>query len=73
MRSSPRLLTVWTRELVARVVLSFVFRLGCYAVTVWLALWAEARPASTLPDALLWVVPYVEWVERHNCLTGLVA
>ncbi|MFL5322138.1 MAG: phosphatase PAP2-related protein [Myxococcaceae bacterium] len=33
---------------------------------VAMALWAEARPAPTLPDAILPHVPYVEWVDRYN-------
>ncbi len=33
---------------------------------VWLALWAEARPAPTLPDVLLSHIPYLPWVDRLN-------
>lgn len=57
----------------ARVALSFAFRFGCYAVMLWLVLWSEARPAPSLPDAVLSVVPYVEWVDRHNYLLWLFA
>lgn len=57
----------------ARVGAAFVFRLACYGVMVWLALWGEARPAPTLPDAVLAHVPYVPWVDRHNYLVWLVA
>lgn len=63
----------WTAVLWARVAASFVFRLSCYGVMVWLALWAEARPAPTLPDALLEQVPYLPWVDRYNYLLWLVA
>jgi hypothetical protein len=59
--------------LLARVALSFVFRFACYALMLWLVLWAEARPAPTLPDAVLQFVPYVEWVDRHNYLLWLAA
>lgn len=58
--------------LVARVVFSFAFRSCCYAVMVWLALWAEARPAAgPLPDVLLGAIPYVGWVDRQNYLLWL--
>jgi hypothetical protein len=40
---------------------------------LWLVLWSEARPAPSLPDAVLSVVPYVGWVDRHNYLLWLVA
>ncbi len=53
--------------------LSLVFRYACYGVMVWLALWAEARPAPTLPDAVLEHVPYVAWVDRWNYIVWLVA
>ena len=29
---------------------------------IWLALWAEARPAPTVPDILISHIPYVLWV-----------
>ena len=58
---------------VARVAGSLAFRLGCYGAMVWMALWAEGRPAPRLPDALLEVVPYVPWVDRYNYLLWLVA
>ena len=57
----------------ARVALSFVFRFGCYAVMLWLVLWSEARPAPSLPDVVLNVVPYVAWVDRNNYLLWLFA
>lgn len=62
----------WTLRLVARLLASLVFRLACYAVMVWLALWAEARPApASLPDTVLSFVPYVGWVDRSNYLLWL--
>ena len=57
----------------ARVLLSFAFRFGCYGVMLVLALWSEARPAPSLPDAVLEVVPYVGWVDRNNYLLWLAA
>jgi hypothetical protein len=48
-------------------------RLACYMAMVWLALWAEARPAPSLPDAVLAVVPYNSWVDRYNYVLWLVA
>lgn len=59
--------------LAARVALSFVFRFACYGLMLWLALWSEARPAPSLPDAVLAFVPYVAWVERHNYTLWLLA
>ena len=60
--------------LLARLALSFAFRGACYAVMVWLALWAEARPApGPLPDLVLDHVPYLEWVDRQNYLLWLGA
>ncbi len=53
--------------------LSLVFRYACYGVMVWLALWAEARPAPTLPDVVLEHVPYVAWVDRWNYIVWLAA
>ena len=47
--------------------------MGCYAVMVWLSLWAEARPAPTLPDVVLQHVPYVPEVDRYNYLLWLFA
>ena len=59
-------------SLFARVTVSLLFRFSCYAVMVWLALWAEARPApGALPDALLSRIPYLEWVDRQNYLLWL--
>ncbi|MFL5356004.1 phosphatase PAP2-related protein [Archangium sp.] len=49
-----------------RVVLALCFRGTCYAVMLWLALLAEARPAPHLPDLVLEHVPYVPWVDRWN-------
>ena len=50
-----------------------VFRFACVAVMIWLALWAEARPAPTVPDFLISRVPYVQWVDRLNYVTWVLA
>ena len=42
------------------------FRYAAYALMTALALWAELRPAPTLPDAVLAHLPYVPWVDRVN-------
>jgi hypothetical protein len=52
---------------------SFVFRLACYDAMVWLALIAEGRPAPSLPDAVLSVVPFIELIARYNYVLWLVA
>lgn len=63
----------WTALLWTRIGASLLFRLACYGVMVWLALWAEARPAPTLPDAVLSQVPYVPWIDRNNYLLWIAA
>src|SRR6185503_18590799 len=40
---------------------------------LWLLLWAEARPAPSLPDLVLEHVPYVAWVDRYNYVVWLLA
>jgi hypothetical protein len=45
---------------------ALVFRYACYAAMTALAVWAERRPAPTLPDLVLAHLPYVEWVARAN-------
>ncbi len=61
------------RSLVPELAFAFAFRAACYAFMVWLALWAEARAAPSLPDAVLAWVPYVAWVDRYNYLLWLAA
>ena len=56
-----------------RVVRAFVVRLSCYGLALRVQLYAEARPAPTLPDAVLALVPYVAWVDRYNYLLWLLA
>jgi PAP2 superfamily protein len=56
-----------------RVVLALCFRGTCYAVMLWLALLAEARPAPHLPDLVLQHVPYVPWVDRWNYALWMLA
>lgn len=41
-------------------------RLACFVAMNALAVWAEARPAPSLPDLLLAHIPYQPWVERWN-------
>lgn len=57
----------------ARAAGSLAFRLTCYAAMVWMALYAEARPAPTLPDFLLPYVPFSPWVERYNYWLWIVS
>ncbi len=45
---------------------ALLFRYAAYAAMTALALWAELRPAPTLPDALLDRLPYVAWIDRAN-------
>jgi hypothetical protein len=45
---------------------ALLFRYAAYAAMTALALWAELRPAPTLPDAVLERLPYVPWVDRAN-------
>jgi len=45
---------------------ALLFRYAAYAAMTALALWAELRPAPTLPDAVLGWLPYVPWIDRAN-------
>ncbi len=45
---------------------ALLFRYAAYAAMTALALWAELRPAPTLPDAVLERLPYLPWVDRAN-------
>ena len=60
-------------RLIARIAGSLAFRVTCYFAMMWMALWAEARSAPRLPDAVLEWVPYVPWVDRYNYILWLVA
>ena len=62
-----------TSRLIARVAGSLAFRVACYFAMMWMALWAEARAAPHLPDAVLDLVPYVPWVDRYNYILWLVS
>ncbi len=55
------LLSLWPRLLGA-----LAFRFGCYGAMTALAVWAERRPAPTLPDLVLSQLPYLEWAARAN-------
>ena len=57
----------------ARALGSVLFRWGCFLAMTWMALWAEARPAPHLPDALVDAVPYVPWVDRLNYVAWVLA
>ena len=57
----------------ARIAGSFAFRFACYLAMLWMALWAEAQPAPSLPDRVLALVPYVPEVARINYLLWLAA
>jgi membrane-associated phospholipid phosphatase len=62
-----------SRALAGQLAFAFTFRFACFAAMVWMALWAEARPAPTLPDAVLQRVPYVAWVDRYNYVAWALA
>jgi hypothetical protein len=48
------------------VLLAIGWRHATHALMVGAALWNERRPAPTLPDSVLAVVPKVEWIAQHN-------
>jgi len=52
---------------------ALLFRYAAYALMTALALWAEMRPAPTLPDLILAQVPYVPWIDRANYWLWLLA
>ena len=62
-----------TRALMAKLAGAFTFRFLCIAAMYWLAVWAEARHAPTLPDTLLSHIPYVGWVDRWNYVAWTLA
>ncbi|MBL8951314.1 MAG: phosphatase PAP2 family protein [Myxococcaceae bacterium] len=62
-----------TRSFWLRAGASLVFRLAAYDAMVFMALWAEARAAPTLPDVVLEVVPFVDLVARYNYVLWLAA
>jgi len=70
-RREPRSRGPWAwRDSVA---LAIAWRYATHALMVALALWNERRPAPTLPDSLLSIVPKVEWIARHNYQLWFVA
>ena len=69
----PAMIRLPARALWPRIALVFAFRFACFAAMVWMALIAEARPAPTLPDAVLARVPYVAWIDRYNYVLWVVA
>jgi hypothetical protein len=50
---------------------ALLLRYAAYAAMTALAIWNERRPAPTLPDAVLAVVPYVRWVANVNYVLWL--
>src|SRR5437870_5593910 len=62
-----------TRRFWARAAASLAFRVACYDAMAFMALWAEARPAPTLPDPLVAWVPYVEVAARYIYLLWIAA
>ncbi len=50
---------------------ALLLRYAAYGAMTALAIWNERRPAPTLPDAVLAVVPYVGWVARANYVLWL--
>lgn len=52
--------------LAPRIAGAAAFRFAAYAAMTAVALWAERRPAPTVPDLVLSHVPYVPWVNQVN-------
>jgi len=69
--AGPRRGTV--RELWPSVLGALAFRYAAYAAMTAMALWAELRPAPSLPDLVLSHVPYLSLVDRENYLIWLAA
>jgi hypothetical protein len=65
-RGLPGLRAAWRA-----ILLALAARYLAYAVMTALAIWNERRPAPTLPDAVLGVVPYVRWVANGNYVLWL--
>ena len=62
-----------SRAFWARFAFSLAFRIAAYDAMLFMALWAEARPAPSLPDPIIAWVPYVELVARYNYLLWIAA
>ena len=54
------------------VLVAFLWRYVCHAVMIGLALLNEARPAPSLPDVMLDLVPRVDCIAQHNYHLWLV-
>ncbi len=61
------------REAWPSIAAALAFRYATYAAMTALALWAEMRPAPTLPDRVLSHLPYLPWVDRVNYVVWLLA
>lgn len=56
----------WYEHPAALVAGALLLRYVAHSVMLLMALVAERRPAPTLPDAVLDVVPRIGWVDRYN-------
>ncbi len=56
----------WLRSFWLALALAILARYVAYSVMVFLSLLAEARSAPHLPDAILDLVSYHPWIDRHN-------
>ena len=68
----PQVVTGRLITLLPDIAAALAFRLACYAAMTWLALWAELRPAPTVPDLLISGVPYIPWIDRVNYIAWLM-
>lgn len=56
----------WYRRWWVLLVFVILLRYACHSVMLLMALVAERRPAPTLPDAVLSLIPRIEWIDRYN-------
>ena len=55
------------------IAVGIAWRYATHAAMVAAALWNEARPAPTLPDRVLELVPRIDWIARANYWLWLAA
>lgn len=60
------------KRLLDHVGVALVWRYACHSLMTGLALLNEPRPAPSVPDTLLALIPRVEWVHRWNYHLWLV-